>query len=99
MGVCSCSILSKKSIRSGAIFGGSGFGGAEAVVGLLASDDAGFNPLLPLLLASLAARYWRRLTSKSGSFKYSSRELVREVGACLMLGIWRRVLTSTRRAL
>ena len=59
-------------------------------------DDSAV-PLLVFFLpffASCCARYCRRLISKSGSFRYSSRDEVRLVGACLSFGISRRVAFS-----
>ena len=62
---------------------------------LLNSSRDSLTPLeamfLPFFLASCCARYWRRLISKSGSLRYSSKEAVKLVGACFNFGISNRV--------
>lgn len=52
----------------------------------------------PAFFASCCAKYCLRLTSKSGSCRYSSSEDVKLVGACFMFGICNRVEGSTERA-
>lgn len=65
-----------------------------AFVGLSDELVAPLTIFLPLFLASCCARYCRLLTSKSWSFRYSSNDDVKLVGACLSFGISRRVAFS-----
>ncbi len=101
---------SKKSIRSGAgplTSGLDSAAGASLTTGsvfpVAALEATGFEsvadlfkPLLdfPFLLASCCAKYCLLFTSKSLSFRYSSREAAKLVGACLILGISSRVACS-----
>lgn len=96
---------SKKSIRSGAgPFGWGGFAlcavedlkaGRSLFALLLPGSNADLDELaaigFPLFFASCCAKYCLLFISKSGSFKYSSNELVKLVGACLSFGISKRV--------
>jgi len=60
---------------------------ADFVAEALEAPLVGF----PFFLDSFSARNCLRLTSKSGSLRYSSNELVKLVGACFILGISSRV--------
>lgn len=106
MGCWFCSMESKKSIKSGAgplgscrCAGATALGSGKSLLGTcFCTPGVGFTGVLgtgfPPFLASCWTRYCRLLISKSGSFRYSSSELVRLVGACLSLGISRRVAFS-----
>lgn len=82
----------KRSIRGALGLDFSGAGSCGAVeVDVAALDSEGlllpFVILPPFFFASFSARYCRLLMSKSLSFRYSSSEAARLVGACLILGI------------
>lgn len=65
---------------------------------LLAPLLAPFADFPPFFLASFSAMYCRLLISKSLSFKYSSKDAAKLVGACLILGISSLVECSCDRA-
>jgi hypothetical protein len=74
----------------------------DGAVAVFESDIGLLAPLVdfpPFLLASLSARYCLRLISKSLSWRYSSKEAARLVGACLIFGISSRVECSCIRAM